>query len=203
MSRLVENIDSYRRLLRHELPASTRNSLEWLLLTAVRERAGLQSGRDTPKLRGPQLLNVANAAVASAVSAQQAQFGGLHLYIATHDVLVMLASRNFGSGFTHHFAFLRPDGRTPCSRALSSGRRVVIEDVAHDEAFEPLVPIARDAGWRSVQATPLKSSSGEIFAILSTHFEAPRAFSEDELLAMDAHCRELSAQLARAWGTRH
>ena len=126
------------------------------------------------------------------------QFANMQLYIATNDTLLLLAYRNFEPGFVGQFASFRPDGRTTCSRAVASGKRVILEDIERDQPFTPHVPAARSAGFRALQSTPLKLGSGKPIGVLTTHFAAPRAFSNDELVAMDAHALRVSSALAQA-----
>jgi len=201
MTFVTEKIDRYRRMLRCEVSTVTRRSIEWLFVNAVREAAGLEPKDDTEQddLQGPGLMSIAGAALAEAVVAQGAQFGNIQLYLPEHDTLVMLVSRNFSPHFTDRFAFLCPDGRTACSRALASARRVILENVANDELFSPHLHAAQAAGFQAVQSTPLKVGSGVPLGILSTHFASPRSFSEAELAQMDAHANDLSRELAREW----
>src|SRR5262249_40082224 len=54
--------------------------------------------------------------------------------------------------------------------AMQSGERIIIEDVEVDHAFEPHRQVAATAGFRAVQSTPLKSRTGSVLGMLSTHF---------------------------------
>ena len=198
---VTDKIDRYRRMLRCDVSTVTRRSIEWLFVNALREAAGLEPRNDTEQddLQGPSLTSVAGQALAEAVVEQGAQFGNIQLYLPKHDMLVMLVSRNFDPHFTDRFAFLCPDGRTACSRALASARRVILENVANDDLFAPHLHVARAAGFQAVQSTPLKLGAGVPFGVLSTHFASPRSFSEAELAHMDAHANDLSRELAREW----
>ena len=49
----------------------------------------------------------------------------------------------------------------------------MIEDVETDEPFAPLRPVARAAGYRAVQSTPLCGRDGRLLGMLSTHFRSP------------------------------
>jgi GAF domain-containing protein len=200
MATELNRISRYRQLLRRDIPSGTRCTLEWLLAGAARRNARL----DPPSLPrrdldGPQLIALADDAVEEAVSLVGAQFGNLQLYIAAHDMLLLVAHRNFNAEFLDQFACLTPDGRTACSRAIASGRRVIVADVANDELFAPHVPAALSAGFRAVQSTPLRGESGQVFGIVSTHFAGPRSFSNDELGRLDGQARRISSELARAW----
>jgi len=197
----VDRIGSYRQLLRKPLPTETRRTLEWLLVDAMRDRAARQS-YPLPKDRipAPKLVAIADEAVAEAARLTGSQFANMQLYIATQDTLLLLAYRNFDPAFVARFASFRPDGRTTCSRAVASGRRVILEDIEQDPPFTPHVPAALSAGFRALQSTPLRLASGKPMGVLTTHFSAPRAFSNDELAEFDAHALKVATDLASACG---
>lgn len=195
----VDKIGCYRQLLRQPLPSATRHTLEWLLADAVRVRAArAYRASGWTRYRTPELVAIADEAVAEAAQLTGSQFANMQLYIAAQDTLLLLAYRNFDAGFAARFASYRPDGRTTCSRALASGERVILEDIERDQAFAPHVPVALTAGFRALQSTPLKRKSGEPIGVLTTHFAAPRTFSNDELVELDAHARRVSSELERA-----
>ena len=200
----VDRIDHYRRMLRHALPSETRSTLEWLLVDAVRLRAAQKQGKPPwAQYRAPKLVAIADRAVTEAAMATRlmgSQFANMQLYIASQDTLLLLAYRNFDPGFVGRFACFSPDGRTTCSRAVASGHRVILEDIEADERFAPHLPTALAAGFRALQSTPLTSGAGVPFGVLTTHFAAPHAFSNDELGELDAHARRVSSELMRAWG---
>ena len=201
MDSRVERISHYRRLLRLPLPQETRRTLEWMLVDAMRVRAAEAVGSAPwARYRSPRMVAIADKAVAEAVRLTGSQFANMQLYVAAQDTLLLLAYRNFDPGFISRFACFTPDGRTTCSRAIAGGRRVVIEDVEADERFAPHVPAALAAGFRALQSTPLKDAAGVPIGVLTTHFAAPRVFSNDEFGELDAHADRVSTELARAYG---
>lgn len=194
-----DRIVCYRKLLRQPLPSEARHTLEWLLVDAVRDRAAGEA-RSVPRARypSPRLVALADEAVTGAVRLMGSQFGNMQLYIASQDTLLLLAYRNFDPAFVGRFASFTPDGCTTCSRAVATGERVVLEDIEQDAPFAPHVPAALSAGFRALQSTPLRHEAGRPLGVLTTHFAAPRAFSNDELGEMDAYARHVSSELARA-----
>jgi len=56
-----------------------------------------------------------------------------------------------------------------CGRALLMRKSVVIDDVAADRQFAPYLGIARRAGFRAVQSTPLTTFNGALLGMISTH----------------------------------
>src|SRR4029079_13270021 len=126
----------------------------------------------------PKPVAIAEEAVAEAARLMGSPFANMQLYIAEQIPFWLVATRNFAPGCISRFAAFRPDGRTTCSRAVASGERVILEDIEQDPAFAPHVPAARLAGFRALQSTPLKNRAGKPIGVLTTHFAAPRGFSD-------------------------
>jgi signal transduction histidine kinase/ActR/RegA family two-component response regulator len=80
---------------------------------------------------------------------------------------------------------------------LRSGHRIVIEDVEIDGPFEPLRPIARAAGFRSVTSSPLVSVDGAPLGMVSTHFGMVHRPSEQEIRRLDLYLRLASDFIQR------
>lgn len=78
---------------------------------------------------------------------------------------------------------------TSYAQALTERRRVVIRDIETDVAFAPQRPVARAAGFRSVQSTPLVDSEFGTLGILSTYYAKPHHPGPESLAALDAYCR--------------
>jgi len=199
MDPYVQKLWRYRELLHGELPVAARLTIEWMLVNAVREHTHL---KPTPspwdELEKPHLVTVANDVLVQSVALMAAQFGVLQLYISSQDTLLMVAQRNFDPTFVDRFACFTPDGRTACSRALASRRRVIVDDVANDELFAPHSGAARSAGFQSLQATPVRGKSGNVVGIITTHFAAPRAVPEDQLGGLDEYIRAASPDILAA-----
>ena len=70
---------------------------------------------------------------------------------------------------------------------LRCGERVVIEDVESDEEYAPFRAAAREAGYRSVQSTPLIGRDGKALGIISTHFREVRQLTTEEGELLDLH----------------
>ena len=85
-------------------------------------------------------------------------------------VLRIAAQRGFKEDFLEFFREVSAEDDSACGRALRSGERIVIDDVEADLPFEPLRPIARAAGYRGVQSTPLMARDGRPLGMISTHW---------------------------------
>ncbi len=97
-----------------------------------------------------------------------AEFGNVQLPVG--DELVIAAQRGFGASFLKKFERVRRDDDCACGRALRDGQIVVIPDVQQDEEYAPFREIAREAGYRAVQSTPLFATTQVFVGIVSTHF---------------------------------
>jgi predicted RNase H-like HicB family nuclease len=98
--------------------------------------------------------------------------------------LKIAASHGFGREFLETFATVRSDDGSACGRATAERSQILIEDVRRDQAFSPYREVAERAGFRSVQSTPLISTSGEFVGMVSTHFSEPRRLGELEGLEL-------------------
>jgi CheY-like chemotaxis protein len=118
-----------------------------------------------------------------------AQMGNVQLYRAGRGVLTIAVQRGFAAGFLAHFAEVGAHDDSACGRALRSGQRTLIEDVEQDAAYAPLRDVARAAGYRSVQSTPLIGRSGPL-GVISTHWATPHRCTEHELRLLDLYARQ-------------
>lgn len=83
--------------------------------------------------------------------------------------LEIAAQRGFSRQFLERFRIVKRTDDCACGRAFHLRDTVVVEDVANDPAFLSLREAAQQAGFRSVQSTPLISRSGALLGIISTH----------------------------------
>lgn len=144
----------------------------------------------TRMLAKTQLQPLLEEALDATIGLQSADFGTVQLFDAERGVLQILAQRGFSSEVVAHFQECRDD-TTACGRALSSGERVVIEDVLHDEKFAQHRSAALAAGYRAAQSTPLQSRNGDKLGVISTYFRSAHRPLEREL-----HFSDLYAHLA-------
>jgi signal transduction histidine kinase/ActR/RegA family two-component response regulator len=129
-----------------------------------------------------------------AILASQADFGNVQLYNPQIGALEIVAQRGFRQDFLDYFRTVRVDEGSACAQAMQSGKRIVIEDVELDPSYEPHRSIAAAAGYRGVQSTPLKSRTGSVVGMLSTHFRQPHCPSIRDQRFLDLFAR-LAADL--------
>jgi len=130
----------------------------------------------------------------------RASHGCLHLYGEQDGELRLAVQQGFGPRFAHVLARVRlDDERLAGSAALDAVGRLVIKDISSSSLFagRPSLEVLREAGVRSVQSTPLKSSQGRLLGMLSTHFRAPRRLSEREYGLLDLLARQAADYLER------
>ncbi|HZZ94485.1 MAG TPA: PAS domain S-box protein [Usitatibacter sp.] len=131
----------------------------------------------------------------AAISLCGAERGSVQMVDARTGALRLVASKGFAASFLEGFAELRTDDDTACGRALRGGERVIVTDVERDEAYAPYRADAREARYRSVQCTPLRSSGGEILGLISTYSSRPGCAPAEALCLLDVYAR-LAADVA-------
>jgi PAS domain S-box-containing protein len=133
----------------------------------------------------------------NAILTCQADFGNIQLYNAQIKALEIVAQRGFRQEFLDYFQMVRVDDGSACAQAMQTGRRIVIEDVEKDPAFEPHRSIAAAADYRSVHSTPLKDRNGSVIGMLSVHFRQPHRSSEREQRLLDLYARHAADLIER------
>jgi PAS domain S-box-containing protein len=123
----------------------------------------------------------------AAIELLGADMGNVQTVDPDRGVLVIAAQRGFGQGFLEFFREVSAEDDSACGRALRLGKRTIIEDVEADAGYAPLRPIARAAGYRAVQSTPLIGRDGTPLGMLSTHFRTPHRPSEQDLRRLDLY----------------
>jgi hypothetical protein len=140
---------------------------------------------------------VMESALEAAIAATDADKGNLQL--AGADGLRIVAQRGFEQPFLEYFAAVA-DGSCACGRALGSGQRVVVSDVASHEIFAGTQAgeVMKSAGARACQSTPLIASSGWILGMISTHFGRPTTPSDEALERLERIAHRTAAWLEAA-----
>jgi PAS domain S-box-containing protein len=105
-------------------------------------------------------------------------------------VLRIAAQRGFASDFLDFFREVSTADDSACGRALRSGERMIIEDVETDAPYAPLREVARKAGYRGVQSTPLVARDGRPLGMISTHWRGAHRPDEQDLRRLDLYTRQ-------------
>lgn len=135
----------------------------------------------------PDADSIAGAALDQALEATDARMGNVQLVQwGKRPALEIVHHQGFKDEFLDVFRSVSMTDPSACGRALVLRRTIVIDDVLTDEEFLPFRAVARRAGFRSVQSTPLISSNGALYGVLSTHAPEPRRPSGQQLAALQA-----------------
>jgi two-component system, sensor histidine kinase len=148
----------------------------------------------TRLIQTTELPQVLDEILAATVALQRADFGMLQLFDNKTQALRIVAQRGFSQCVLDRFDIVTADGHMAASRALRQRERVIIEDVQKDPAYEPLREIAREGGYRGIQAAPIIGRDGQIKGMLSTHFSQPHRPPDSDLQLTDLYMR-LAADL--------
>lgn len=126
-----------------------------------------------------------------------AEFGTCQMRV--RNDLVLVAQRGFRTPFLKTFARTRKTDPSACGRVLAGLQTVIIPDVKRDREFAPFRQVAREAGFRGVQSTPLLMRSGKLLGVVSTHFanvHEPTKIEMDTLAEYSVFAAERLAELA-------
>jgi signal transduction histidine kinase/CheY-like chemotaxis protein len=135
--------------------------------------------------------------LAATIELLGADMGNVQILDADRKVLTIAAQRGFKPDFLNFFHEVSTKDDSACGRALRSGARMIIEDVEADAPYAPLRPIARAAGYRAVQSTPLIGRDGTPLGMLSTHFRSPRRPGQQDLRRLDLYARQAADFIER------
>ena len=112
---------------------------------------------------------VVNSALEEALAITGQKQGNVQLVDWRTGYLEIAAHRGFSIEFLTAFQRVRSSDGCACGRALLQRRTVIVSDVNEDERFPALRAAAKQDGFVAVQSTPLISSSGAFFGMVSTH----------------------------------
>src|SRR5690242_6698882 len=103
-----------------------------------------------------------------AIALNGAEYGTLQL--AADDKLLLVCHKGFMRCFLDAFRVVVRDDGSACGRTLRSGKTVLLEDIERDRDFARFLPVAREAGFRSVISAPLLAHGNELVGVVATHF---------------------------------
>jgi signal transduction histidine kinase/CheY-like chemotaxis protein len=113
------------------------------------------------------------------------------------EVLTIVAQRGFDTPFLEFFREVTTADLSASARTLRARVRTIIEDVEADSLYAPLRPVARAAGYRAVQTTPLIGRRGTPLGMLSTHWRTVHVPTEHDLRRLDLYARQASDFIER------
>jgi DNA-binding NarL/FixJ family response regulator len=113
--------------------------------------------------------------VTHAMEMTGADMGSLQILDHQTNNLYIAAQSGFSEQFLEFFDRV-PNNQGACGTPLTSGQRVIVDDVADDPIFRGTKSkeIVLGEGVRAVQSMPLTTASGKLVGVLSTHFRVPK-----------------------------
>ena len=137
--------------------------------------------------------------LARAMEMAGADMGNVQILDSQTSTLHIAAQSGFSKQFLEFFDKVQHNLASCCGAALSLGQRVVVDDVASDPIF--LGTRSRETvlgeGIRAVQSIPLKTLSGRIVGVLSTHFRVAKPSRQKLFKVTDIFAQEV-AELIRS-----
>ncbi len=115
-----------------------------------------------------------------ATTVEGSDMGLLSLSDPALDGLRVGASVGFDEGYLKGIEFVA-SGSGACGMCFQEHRRIIIEDIDTDPAFEPYRDSARAAGIKAIHSTPLITRSGKLIGVLSTHFKQKHRPNDREI----------------------
>ena len=173
---------SEQRLTREVAGAKTLQSISTRLMS-----------ESTPDSLYDQLLRAAMELMASDAAC-------LQMLAADNTSLRLLAWTNFHPDCVPFWERVAVGVGSTCSKALSDNQRVVVTDVeacAFMAGTQELLEYRR-AGVRGVQSTPLRSRTGRLLGMLSTHWRTPHTSTEEDFRFFDVLARQAADLIERA-----
>jgi GAF domain-containing protein len=111
-----------------------------------------------------------------AIGMTGADMGTLQRFDDADDSLQIVASRGFSDEALAFFRTVRRDTNTTCAVALTRRIHVFVGDVSESYLFvgSPELEVLRRLGIAAAQSTPLISSAGRFWGVVSTYFRKPQ-----------------------------
>src|SRR3954465_12604510 len=139
------------------------------------------------RLRASRTFEAAVSTILAGVGALHgAEFGNVQL--AAGAKLLIVAEQGLRAPFLLAFREVRTTDGCACGRAWQTGGPIVFWDGARDEPYAPFREIAKEAGYRSVQSTPLVTSDGMPIGMVSSQFANPYVPTNIGMVICKSYC---------------
>lgn len=113
--------------------------------------------------------------------------------LSSAGALDMVGQIGFGENIVAEFPTVSLQDCTTCSRALKTGARVIVRDLAADPEFVTIAQALRSYGATGAVSTPVLDSGNNVLAMISVYWREPHDPSDRELRALDL-CAELAGR---------
>ena len=135
----------------------------------------------------------------AAIQVMGADMGSMQMLSPNQNELLLLAWKGFHPAAAAFWKTVTVESTTTCGMALKTGERVVVRDVETCDfmAGTQDLDFSRLSGIRAVQSTPLRSRSGRILGMISTHWREAHAPAERDLRLLDMLARQAADLIER------
>lgn len=146
----------------------------------------------TPESLYAQILGAAIELMASDAASVQ-------MLAADQASLTLLAWKNFHPDSAAFWQHVVIGAGSTCSKALGDNERVVVPDIEACDFVAGTLDQQeyRRSGIRAVQSTPLRSRSGRLLGMISTHWRTPHAPTEEDFTFFDVLARQAADLIER------
>ena len=136
----------------------------------------------------------------SAMEVMTSDAACVQMLAADNRALRLLAWRNFPPECAPFWERVEAGAGSTCSKALSLDQRVVVPDIEACDfmAGTPEQREYRRGGVRAVQSTPLRSRTGRLLGMLSTHWRTPHTPTDDDFTFLDVLARQAADLIERS-----
>ena len=139
--------------------------------------------------------------LSAAIAITSSDAGTVQVYDPDTKSLVLLVTKGFPRKMTDHFHRVDAHSSTACGVALRTGVRTFVD--FDDDTDDKACLMHVEAGYRSAQASPLLSRSGEPLGMLNTHWnESHHRSTERELRFLDLLARQAADLIERRQAER-
>ncbi|MDR3629899.1 MAG: PAS domain S-box protein, partial [Desulfocapsaceae bacterium] len=137
-------------------------------------------------LRDGNLEEVLVKVVDAAIAITNADFGDIQLLNREDSSLKIVAQRGFPHWWVEFWDNF-PEGYGIHDTAFQIGDHLIIEDIEKSTLFAgtSALDFQLRAGVRALQSTPLRSRSGRLLGIFSTHYKTPHHLDDSSLQLID------------------
>jgi PAS domain S-box-containing protein len=190
---LLARVEAHLKLVRLRREEQKRAADDLEAMTRLRDLAELCAA--TASHSEPPLQAILDIAIALT----GADKGNIQLLDQDSGNLYIAVNRGFEQPFLRFFETVGVEDAAACGAALQAKQRTLAEDIAESPIFagQASLKVLLDADVRAVQSTPLVSSAGRVFGMISTHFRQPHRFEERDLRRLDLLARQVADYMQR------
>lgn len=137
--------------------------------------------------------------VDAATLVMRSDFGSMQRYDQTRGELELIAHHGLNDEALQFWKWVYPGRATTCGKALEIGKRVVVSDFETCDFIagsDDLIAF-RKAGVRAAQSTPLRTRSGRLVGMITTHWTRAHEPRERDLRLFDIIARQAADLIER------